>query len=147
MQLSPEDQKTIAAAFSILENPGFAVKAAKTMGGGVEIAMTVLPEKLTGSLLDITQTALEKSLRGALFTLDGGRRRDPANNLHQLLAAMTGAAGGALGLAGLTLELPVSTTIMLRSIADIARCAGEDITDNEVKLACCQVPIDHRFSF
>ena len=34
------------------------------------------------------------------------------------------------------MELPVTTTIILRSIADIARNEGESISENEVKLAC-----------
>src|SRR5205807_8336848 len=48
-------------------------------------------------------------------------------------------AGGAFGLAALPLELPVSTIIMLRSIADIARGEGEDLSDPETALACIQV--------
>jgi hypothetical protein len=37
------------------------------------------------------------------------------------------------------LELPVSTTIMLRSIADIARSEGEDLRSPDAKLQCVQV--------
>src|SRR5205807_1755531 len=48
-------------------------------------------------------------------------------------------AGGAFGLAALPLELPVSTIIMLRSIADIARSEGEDLSDPEAALSCVQV--------
>jgi len=51
----------------------------------------------------------------------------------------SGAAGGAFGLATLPIELPVSTIIMLRSIADIARSAGEDLSDPEAALSCVQV--------
>jgi hypothetical protein len=36
-------------------------------------------------------------------------------------------------------ELPVSTVIMLRSIADIARHQGEDLSDPETALACVEV--------
>ena len=39
----------------------------------------------------------------------------------------------------LALELPISTTIMLRSIADIARSEGEDLNDPHVKIECIQV--------
>ena len=42
-------------------------------------------------------------------------------------------------LAALPVELPVSTTIMLRSIADIARSEGEDLSDPETALACVEV--------
>ena len=53
--------------------------------------------------------------------------------------AATGAGGGAFGLAGLPVELPLSTTIMLRSIADIARSEGESLAAPEGKLACLEV--------
>jgi hypothetical protein len=39
----------------------------------------------------------------------------------------------------LPLELGVSTTIMLRSIAEIARAEGENIHDPETQLACLEV--------
>ena len=51
----------------------------------------------------------------------------------------SGAAGGAFGLATLPIELPVSTIIMLRSIAAIARNEGEDPSHPETALSCIQV--------
>jgi hypothetical protein len=42
-------------------------------------------------------------------------------------------------LPALIVELPVSTVIMLRSIADIARANGEPLDSNEAKLACLEV--------
>ena len=39
----------------------------------------------------------------------------------------------------LPLELPVSTIIMLRSIADIAQNEGEDLSEPEAALSCMQV--------
>ncbi len=59
--------------------------------------------------------------------------------LHKALATASGAAGGAFGLASLTIELPVSTIIMLRSIADIARSQGENLSDPEAALSCIEV--------
>lgn len=48
--------------------------------------------------------------------------------LRKALVATSGAVGGSFGLAALPIELPVSTIIMLRSIGDIARSEGEDLT-------------------
>ena len=59
--------------------------------------------------------------------------------LHKALAATTGAVGGSFGLAALPIELPISTIIMLRSIGDIARSEGEDLTNPETALSCLQV--------
>jgi hypothetical protein len=50
--------------------------------------------------------------------------------LHKALAT---ASGGAFGLASLPIELPVSTIIMLRSIADIARSEGENRPESNLE--------------
>ena len=59
--------------------------------------------------------------------------------LHKALAATTGAVGGSFGVAALPIELPISTIIMLRSIGEVARSEGEDLTNPETALACLQV--------
>jgi hypothetical protein len=56
-----------------------------------------------------------------------------------VLAATSGAIGGLFGIAGLPIELPVSTILMLRSIADVARSEGEDLATIEAREACIQV--------
>jgi hypothetical protein len=43
------------------------------------------------------------------------------------------------GFVALPVELPISTALMLRSIADIARCEGEPIDSIESRLACIEV--------
>ncbi|MCV5340185.1 EcsC family protein, partial [Escherichia coli] len=53
--------------------------------------------------------------------------------------ALSGAIGGAFGFSALAIELPVSTTIMLRSIADIARSEGFDLDRIDTKLECLAV--------
>ncbi len=59
--------------------------------------------------------------------------------LHRALVIGTGTAGGAVGLAALPVELPISTVVMLRSIADIARAEGHDLSRLEVRLSCLEV--------
>jgi hypothetical protein len=82
--------------------------------------------------------ALRASLAAALHSLDGAS--GPASpRLHRALAATSGAIGGAFGLAALPIELPVSTILILRSIADLARQEGEDLSRPEAALACLQV--------
>ena len=58
--------------------------------------------------------------------------------LHKALAATSGAVGGSFGVAALPIELPISTIIILRSIGDVARSEGEDLTDPETALNCLQ---------
>jgi hypothetical protein len=83
--------------------------------------------------------ALRKAVQLAVLTLGKKERCGDSNKTHKRLVAVIGGAGGAFGLAALSVELPISTTVMLRSIADIARSEGEDITSPEVKLACLEV--------
>ena len=87
-------------------------------------------------------SALQAALAAALRSLEQGPRhyRRPASlRLHRTLAAASGAVGGAFGLALLPLELPISTTLMLRSIADVGREEGEDLARPRGGVACMQV--------
>jgi hypothetical protein len=67
------------------------------------------------------------------------RHPKPYNAMYRALAAGSGAMGGLFGIYGLPFELGISTAIMLRSIAEIARAQGEDLADPEVQMACLEV--------
>ncbi len=58
---------------------------------------------------------------------------------HKLAAATSGAVGGAFGFAALFIELPVSTTIMMRAVADVARSEGFDLSEFSTRQACLEV--------
>ncbi len=137
--LNNADQQDLALAVDLLEHPSFAAKVTNLIGGPVERAITLLPDGLSEKLLSSTQKALSKALDLAVSSLDERYRGEPANGAHRVLTTVSGAIGGALGLMALTVELPISTTLMLRSIADIARSEGEPITDVHAKLACLEV--------
>jgi hypothetical protein len=87
--------------------------------------------------------ALRAAMRVAVTGLSkDAASRAPASdrrNLHRVLVTASGAVGGAFGLVTLPVELPVSTTLILRSIAEIARAEGEDLSDPEAALACLEV--------
>ena len=65
-----------------------------------------------------------------------GRRR---NARPRSWPASRGGVSGFFGFAALPIELPVTTTLMLRAIADIARHHGEDLSTLEARLACVEV--------
>jgi EcsC protein family len=136
--LPAEALRDLGEAKQRLENPGLAVRLTGVVGQPVEALLRRLPERATALVSRGTRRALDAALDVALSTLDPGAR--PASNwLHQGLVVASGAAGGALGLAGLALELPVSTTVMLRAIADHARAQGEDLSRPEARLECISV--------
>jgi len=143
--ISADDLADLARARDLLENPGFAARAVNLLGRPLETALASLPGGISGRIQSITRKSIEKALDVALLSLGKrggdprpGRRRS-ADRAHKLLTAVTGAAGGLFGLAGLAVELPISTTAMLRSIAAIARSEGEDLSSPEARLSCLQV--------
>lgn len=139
MTLSFEDQEALRYAKALLENPGLAAKITGLIGMPIEKALTLLPGKWARVVNEATKKSLETALQAALLTLDDKPQPNSWEFLHKLAVVATGAGGGALGLLGLPVELPLSTTIMLRSIADIARSEGERLRTPDAKLACLEV--------
>jgi hypothetical protein len=139
MDLSAEDRAELARAKLILENPGLAAKLSSALGSPVEKGMKLLPARVQRTVHEATRSALMKALDVAVSSLGKTRSKTPSNRMHKIAAAASGAAGGAFGIAAIGIELPVSTTVILRSIADIAAAAGEDPRELETKLACLLV--------
>jgi hypothetical protein len=139
VNLSYEDQESLRYAKGLLENPGLAAKITGLIGMPIEMALERLPEKWAQVVNTATKKSLETAFQAALLTIDDKSQSNSWEFLHKLAVAATGAGGGALGLLGLPVELPVSTTIMLRSIADIARSEGERLRTPDAKLACLEV--------
>jgi hypothetical protein len=139
VKLLYEDQEALRYAKALLENPGLAAKITGLIGMPIEKALKLLPEKWAKVVNEATRKSLETALQAALLTLDDKPQPNSWEFLHKLAVAATGAGGGAFGLLGLPVELPLSTTIMLRSIADIARSEGERLRTPGAKLACLEV--------
>ena len=136
--LSPADQAALARAVEALERTSFAVTVSNALGKQVEMAGRFVPERISGIVSKAATAALRQAMRIAIRSLVKRPIRH-GQMFHRALAAASGIAGGAFGLAALPIELPVSTTIMLRAIADVARTEGENLDDPEAVLACLQV--------
>lgn len=139
--LSPRDLAELARAKEALENPSLAIRLADRLGAPVDGLVKRLPEGARQMLSKGTRTALETALDVALHTLAPGNQGGgaAADWLHRTAVVITGAVGGAAGLAGLAVELPLSTIVMLRSIADHARAQGEDLSLVGTRLECLAV--------
>lgn len=138
MNISSDDLADLRYAKELLEHPSLAARIANAVGAPIEKIIGALPEGVSDIVLSATNRALTEALNFAISTL-GDRPSASADRKHKIFVALTGAAGGAFGLPALSLELPASTTLMLRSIADIARSHGESVQSTETKLACLQV--------
>ena len=138
MDLSAADQEALAAAVRRLESPGLAGRLAALAGKPVGLIQRALPAAASNAVAMVAKHALERALDVALFSLKN-RRLSGGRKLHSGLACTSGAIGGAFGLPALAVELPITTTIMLRAIAAIAREEGEDLADPRTGLACLEV--------
>lgn len=139
MRLSEEDREALRYAKALLESPSLAVKITNLIGMPIEKALKLLPDKWAEVVNGATRKSLETALQVALLTLDDKPQPRSWEFLHKLAVAAIGAGGGAFGLPALSVELPFSTTIMLRSIGDVARSEGERLRTTESKLACLEV--------
>jgi len=137
--LDKQDLADLRRAKALLENPGLAVKFSSVLGSPVEAGMKVLPKKWQKTIHTATEAALMKALDVAVRTLGANKAGASSDRLHKFAAATSGAMGGAFGIAALGIELPISTTLILRSIADIAAAEGEDPRHLETKIACLTV--------
>jgi len=139
MPLSPKDLEDLQYAKDLLEHPSLGAKITSAIGFPIEKGFDLLPARWSETVNRLTRETLQKALDFTVRTMDARSIRPPANLVHKIMAAASGAGGGAFGLAALPVELPVSTMIILRSIADIARSEGELVTSPEAKLACIEV--------
>jgi hypothetical protein len=139
MDFTPEDREALVRAVYLLENPSFASKLANTIGQPFEKLVNFLPAEVAGPVHDAVSSAIRKAADIAANSLDASSRKPPSTRKMKALAAAAGGLGGFFGLPALAIELPVTTTIMLRSIAEIARSEGEDLSDPGVRLACLEV--------
>jgi hypothetical protein len=140
MCLNPQDLEDLRRAVVILENPGFAIRISNAIGTPIEKTFDLLPQTWSASVHEATQKAIGKALEAAIATLDSNNAwGESSNATHKILSGVSGAVGGFFGAPALALELPITTTIMLRSIADIGRSEGEYIAAPRSKLACLEV--------
>jgi len=136
--MEPDDLTALQKAVQSLEHPSLAARLTNLAGKPVELIGLALPASASRAIAAATSRGLALALQVALRTMPD-QPVVGSQLLHKALVTASGAAGGAFGLATLPVELPVSTIIMLRSIADIARSEGEDPSDPESALSCVQV--------
>lgn len=138
--LDRKDIDDLVYAKRLLENPGLTARLANVIGAPIEKGFAMLPENWAATVQKAVRVALFRALDLAVTTIKPKRRQSIGSDLfHKLIVGASGGVGGAFGLPALALELPISTTIMLRSVADIARTEGHDLDEITTKLNCLEV--------
>ncbi len=139
MALEEQDLEILRQAFETLEHPSLAARISNVVGTPIEIAAHMLPKKWYKSIHDTAEKAIVKALDTAVTTMRRHHEVSAHETYYKALVAGSGGLGGLFGLPGIIVELPVTTTLMLRGIAEIARDQGEDIDMLETRMACVQV--------
>lgn len=133
------DTADLKRAVSLLETPSVTIRMVNLVGTPIEWGVSKLPKGALKKVQSISQIALRKSVNIALKTMDDVPARESSTRMHKIAAAATGAVGGFFGFTMLAVELPITTTIMMRSIVDVARSEGFAIADLSVQKACVEV--------
>lgn len=139
LEFSECDLNDLREAKRRLEHPSLAARVAATLGSPIEAGLKRLPRGWNHRVGEATEAALFKGLEYAIRTMGEAEPRPSRNWLHKVVVVGSGAAAGAAGIYFLIVELPFSTCVMLRSIADIARSEGHDVSQLEVQLGCLGV--------
>jgi len=139
MEWQENDLLDLKSAVELLENPGLIAKVSDLVGTPIEFLFKALPSGAGDKIMKITHNSLMAAVNTAVKTMNPRGRMTPRSKAHLAAAGIAGGVGGAFGFAALPIELPITTTIIMRSIADIARSEGEDLTQVTSRLACLEV--------
>lgn len=137
--LTPEELEQLRWAHQHLEHPSFAARLSNVIGTPIEQTLKLLPKSWHRPVNKAAEFSIRQAMSMAVKTLDANGAVAARDTYHKFAAFAAGAVGGFFGPLGLTVELPVITLLMLRSIADIARSEGEDLDTLDARMACVEV--------
>ena len=135
----PEDQAALIRAIQLLERRSFAIRIAEYTGQPINKVLGRMPKIVTHRVNAAVHTAMTRCLNLAVRSLDPDATGPALRTLPKLMTGVTGGLGGLFGFISLPIELPLTTTLMLTSIADIARSEGEDLSNLAARLSCLEV--------
>jgi len=138
-RMEKRDSNDLKMAVNLLEKPGLSIRLINLLGYPIEGIVQALPRRIGQAIGNTATKAVGTAFYAALSTMNKKRHGRPFRWTHRVMAFVSGAVGGFFGLPGLIVELPISTGLMLRSIADIARSEGEELSSIDTHLACITV--------
>lgn len=137
--ISNEDQALIYKAKHNLENVGAIIRKLNQLGSTIETGFDKLSPEKRKKLDDIAHKTLVGMIRANLLTLERNTGKPSSDYVYKAAVTSSGFIGGFFGLAGFATDLLISTKLMMRTILDIARSEGEDITKIDTHLVCLEV--------
>jgi hypothetical protein len=137
--LTDPEMDELRWAYRHLEHPSLAGRLSSVLAFPLEEGFALLPKYWQVNLHKAAEKSIRQSLSLAIGSIGQGGSSPAHLYLHKFMAMGAGAVGGFFGPLTLLAELPVTTALMLRAIADIAQHEGEDLSKGEAKIACVQV--------
>ncbi len=116
---------------------GAGVRLLNALGGQAEDLLQKLPASVRSGLTGATEAALTGAMEAAHRSR--GTVPDQPHWVNSMVTAGLGAAGGFGGLPSAFVELPVTTTMLLRSIQGAAAEQGFDPASKNVQFDCVRV--------
>lgn len=139
-----QERAFIREAVQTLEFPSFVTRVTNVLGKPIEAGIAALPAKAREIVETTSRKSIEAALTAAVKTVPGAKQNhdfqtacdksSKMGGVHTAGTAVTGALGGFFGLPAVMAELPVTTVVMLRSMAHIASLFGEDLSDPKTQL-------------
>ena len=136
--ITEADRVLLRQAIKFLEHRSLATRLSLLLGRQMTLVGKILPAQFTGIVDKAAEGAIKAGLAAAVRSVNAKAGHD-RRRWHKTDATLSGAVGGAFGLASLPIELPISTLVMLRSIATIGQAEGEDLATPAAAFACLQV--------
>jgi hypothetical protein len=138
-ELNARDERALINAVAILEGKSFVGRLTDITGEPVSQLLKRLPAPVANQINRAVRHTMTQALQVALYKMGSSGLPEPPPLLFQFASTVTGGVSGFFGMAALALELPVTTTLMLRSIAGIAARHGEQLDQPAARLACLEV--------
>ena len=146
--ITKEELEFIKEAHKCLENQSFIMKATDLIGKPLAYIQKNLPDKAKEGLESIVKKSLTSSLKVALKSVSESSDKSFSESvkgsqksrlIHTAATAVSGALGGFFGEPGLLVELPITTSLMMRNIVDVGTEFGFDKNDPSFALECLYV--------
>ena len=138
--LSDQDfARVIAAAEIYLSSRSILSSVIATLGNVVHRGLAMVPAEWREPITAKIHETLVVVQGPAVWNMDDDPGRGSKEWLYTASVIAAGIAGGAGGLPTLLVELPITTGLMLRSIADTGRAHGGRIEDPLFRATCIEV--------
>jgi hypothetical protein len=138
--LSEEEfRRVVEAAEIYLSARSVLMSFIATLGDIVERGLKKVPEDWQDEIKKKVREVLDLAHRVSITRMEHDPGRGSSDNLYTAMAVVSGAGGGTFGLPSILAELPITTGLILRSIADIGRSFGERFDDPQFSATCIEV--------